>query len=256
MPTVTVSSSDPMVLAWSLALSSGQVVIQFDQVVNPATFKVSRVSFINAPQRSYPFDTAVYLTGYVKSSFMNLDILGKEGLTNSTSYGGALTPTPIVFFMTADDYAAMMYNSATCNGPTSTYLVIRQGAVSTFAGRPSQEINQTVALQVQTFAEDTDRPYVVSAGLDYDRGFITLVFSKPIGEGTVPTGIVSMQGLMVQSAASCAQSGPQLFCKGAIIFTQQSDAYQVNVSSYARTITYFIGRANVNAIKVSASSSG
>lgn len=239
---------DPQVVSWSLSLASGLVVIQFNQIINPATFRISRLSIIPARQASYPFDTAVFLTRYVESSFMNADI--ETPVNETIGYGGRLIPQPVIFFMSSDDYAAMLFNPNTAIDRNSSYLVIRQGAIQSFTGRPNKELNQSTAMQVSEFVAETPPPFVVAAGIDYDKGFVTLTFSVPIG-GSTGLGQVTMAGLTVQSAADCSQSGASalFFCKGAVVFVPTPDSYRVNVTSYARVITYFIGMANINAIK-------
>lgn len=157
--------------------------------------------------------------------------------------------TSVYFYVLDDDYSALMYNPTTANNAGNSFLVARQGAFTTRSGRPSQEINQNAALQAELVIPDTVPPSLLSGGIDYNLGLITLIFSEPIGNGGVATGDITLDGLGMQSAADCGQYGSAYQCKSYIIFQQNAEVAKVNVSNYARTIVYQIGATNLNSLK-------
>jgi len=193
-----------------LDLSEGKFEIYFDQMLNVSTFKPSRVSVIGQKSNSYPYDTAAYVTGYKEVSFMDREtVLANRNRVNFTF---------ISFYLTSDDYAALKYNPTVANDIADSFLVLRQGAVSSLAGaRPSKEINQSVALQVSILKPDTVLPSLVAGAFNYTSGYVTLVFSEPIGVpppgSMLATGEVTMTGLAMQSAEKCAFVGTGSGCK-------------------------------------------
>ena len=205
LPTVAFLSTDPKILSWVLDLSLGRIDVTLSSAVNAETFKPSRLSIISSQTVSYPFDSAVYITGYRESSFMGRDI--------EDAYDPKQNYTSVYFYVLDDDYSALMYNPTTANNAGNSFLVARQGAFTTRSGRPSQEINQNAALQAELVIPDTVPPSLLSGGIDYNLGLITLIFSEPIGNGGVATGDITLDGLGMQSAADCGQYGSAYQCK-------------------------------------------
>lgn len=249
-PTKAGLSSDPVVISWNLLLGYGYIEIIFDQIIKPESFKASRVSIISNRTNSYPYDTAVYLTGYDTESFMNRDKEPCDGISLITDCYDATNTSRVYFYLLADDYAPLMYNPSTANTRENSWIVVRQGAITTFDGRPNKEVNQANAIQATIVVADTVQPSFVAGGLDYDTGYLTLRFSEPIGQSGVANGVITLDGLAIQSAANCVQYGGKLdYCKGRVVFSHTSDVKQISVSDYAREIVYFIGKANLNALK-------
>jgi len=233
-----------------LDLSEGKFEIYFDQMLNVSTFKPSRVSVIGQKSNSYPYDTAAYVTGYKEVSFMDREtVLANRNRVNFTF---------ISFYLTSDDYAALKYNPTVANDIADSFLVLRQGAVSSLVGaRPSKEINQSVALQASILKPDTVLPSLVAGAFNYTSGYVTLVFSEPIGVpppgSMLATGEVTMTGLAMQSAEKCAFVGTGSGCKGYVEFYQTPDVRLISVSNYSRTVVYYIGMENLNNLRLATS---
>lgn len=210
-------------------LSSGNLTLFFNDVMNFSTLDVSRIQLVNKPR-------VVNVTNFVSLSLTGLYQYSRN--VRKTSNG-----TIISILLTADDYARVVSNDPPIFADKdSAYLTIDRDAIISLRNESVVAINDTNPLSAQSFNPDTLPPFLSYYQLNMQLGFLSLFFSEPIDISTF-----TIEGLALQGSRNVRLAPP-----GLDQYVELMDDSHWNitlVSEYNRRIDVFLGAPNLNAIK-------
>eukprot|EP01041_Mallomonas_annulata_P003287 gene3287-6514_t len=240
----TFVTANPSVTAFNLNMNDGEIILQFNQIVNASTFDATQIA-LQSSQR--------LRLGEVPLKF--------SGTYNAMSRQG--NSTRVYFFMLSDDYAKLKTQQWIGRSSMYSYLTMSSGAVFSPNGTTNSPITNTSAFHVTEYIDDKSPPYVEYFDINMNSEQMVIEFSEPVNMSTF-----TFEGLALQSLSNVFPDTPNEYKPG-LWFPPQwpfgadkfgnkaiwvklvdENTRQLSLSSYSRRVIFLLGETNMNIIKM------
>ncbi|KAL5489594.1 hypothetical protein EMCRGX_G018704 [Ephydatia muelleri] len=155
----TADTTPPVLLAFSLNMSSGVLQLTFDETVNVNSLNVTQVIVQSGP----------LLTP--ASSFVQLSGLGSVSAANSTL---------VSLVLSHDDLNQIKLLTALATSPNNTFLQLLPRAVFDMAIPPNYVQGTTLQIQPQAYTPNLVSPVLLSFSVDVNQGLVELNFDEVV----------------------------------------------------------------------------
>lgn len=171
-------STPPVLVCYSLNLTSEVLVLTFNETVNASSLYTPSFQLLNeTPADS---NTSTY-----------------QLTTNSTIEGGDLIDqhsTVITIQLGASDLNEIKFLTRLAVSNDSTYLAVTSSGISDMNGNALVEIPTDDAQPVKNYFEDVIRPNLVQFDLDMNLGLLTLIFSETVNASSLQPVEITVLG--------------------------------------------------------------
>ena len=194
----------PDLLSFTLDVDSGEMVLDFSDVVDVSTFDVSALTLQGQNYR-VPLEW--------------------HSLSSSSSSASSSNSFTVTVFIGSDDLNRIKEIRTLATDESDTFLTVRATLVDDLAGLDVIAITDGKALQASGFTPDSKDPVLDSWSLDMDQSQLTLSFSETVDVRSIDVTDISLQPLQSTSAIYSLTGYAQLVPDdaGHVLIIQLSD---------------------------------
>ena len=184
LDTFTVDSTGPRLTNSILNMSSGQLVLDFDEPVDSSSVHGTGITVLAAP-----------------GSLTRRRLTGGQSISTDG--------TQVVLQLDSSDVNALKASELIANNRSDTFLAMDNTTVSDLALTPNkgQEISEVSARQVDTYVGDTIPPQVVSFSINFESRKLIVTFDEPVRASRTDMTRFALRSSRAQNAETYSFSG-------------------------------------------------